>query len=486
MTRYKLSMIIASILIIIISLSMILSTYAYFTIKVQGEGNDIELTTFDEFTSIVYTDTSNVTMVNAYTGDSIIKTFTIKNNSSYPLYYNILLENVVNNFENPNDLVYTLEEVNSNAVYRDESIIPTKDTSIATNVRIDANQIHSYNLKITFLKTEEDQSNNMNKTFSSNIDIIASNINIGSNLYENNTLGKMMEDNVISSYNNLNEEGIYFTNSSYNGNKIYFYVGSNNLNNNVLINDNCFKIIRTTEDNGIRLIYSGKYENNTCNNENILKNLSRFNNKANSNAYVGYMYGSPSSTDYISEHKNTNSSEIKNYLENWFKTELSNYSDLISNDTFYCNNRKTSEFIHNNILYKTLGYSGNNTGYLEMNNNLKTYDCNNIEDRFSVSNNDSSKVLTYSIGLINTNELLFSGINEYGSDSFLYSKDSYWTMTPAYYNGSGAYNFIVENGVLKECKVNELSGVRPVITLKKSVKILNGDGSIESPFVIGG
>ena len=75
MNNYKLSMILASIGIILISIFMLVCTYAYFSVNVFGESKKINLNTFDGNTDVVYTDTSNVTMLNAYTGDSITKTF---------------------------------------------------------------------------------------------------------------------------------------------------------------------------------------------------------------------------------------------------------------------------------------------------------------------------------------------------------------------------------------------------------------------------
>ena len=57
-------------------------------------------------------------------------------------------------------------------------------------------------------------------------------------------------------------------------------------------------------------------------------------------------------------------------------------------------------------------------------------------------------------------------------------------MTPAYYNGSDAYNYSVKNGNISKSKVSEELGVRPVITLNKDTKIKDGDGSINNPFKV--
>ena len=55
MNNYKLSMILASIGIILVSIFMLTCTYAYFSVKVFGEGKNINLNTFEGNTDIIYT-----------------------------------------------------------------------------------------------------------------------------------------------------------------------------------------------------------------------------------------------------------------------------------------------------------------------------------------------------------------------------------------------------------------------------------------------
>ncbi|MBR4178375.1 MAG: hypothetical protein IKR57_03395 [Bacilli bacterium] len=472
MNKYKISIIFASIGIILVCLLMILSTYAYFTVDVEGEGEDISLKAFNDNTDVIYNDTSNVSLVNAYTGDEIIKTFTVENTSDYLIYYDILLEDVVNNFENKDDLVYELSSDNNGAI-RNETILPSSDTYIASKIKLPKGVKHSYQLKITFLKTNNDQSNNMNKTFSSKIRILPTNgINVGEQIYKNNTLGKKIED----SLDNIN---VLYTNSSINGVTIYYYKGNNELNNNVIFDNSCYKIIRTTEDNGIRLIYNGKYENQECGNK-ILEEKSVFNSKTNYNAYIGYMYGDANSNNYNDEHKNITTSIIKSNVEKWYSENVKS-TNLVSSSSIYCNNRKTTEFTLKNVLYSTLGYGSNNSGYYNNINNNYTFDCYNINDRLTISSVNGSKVLNHPVGLITADELLLIGI---GNDSYLYSNDEYWTMSPAYYNASGAYNYSVNQSSLVARKVDTELGVRPVITLNKDVKIKSGDGSNINPYIL--
>ena len=102
-----------------------------------------------------------------------------------------------------------------------------------------------------------------------------------------------------------NGEGIYTLASTENDPYPIMYYRGNVTNNNVLFADKCWKIVRTTESGGVKLIYNGEYtEENICNNtgEDSLMTLNEngvdtnkfpFNegsNETRSPAYVGYMY----------------------------------------------------------------------------------------------------------------------------------------------------------------------------------------------------
>ena len=279
---------------------------------------------------------------------------------------------------------------------------------------------------------------------------------------------------------NFNNEGIFYTNNSINGNTIFFYRGGNNLNNNLIFANKCWKIIRTTESGNIKIIYNGEYIDGVCTFKNI---QSKFNDNSDYNAYVGYLYGNASSGEYKIEHSNNNFSSVKKVLDSFYVSDLFSYNNFIANDTIFCNNRKTSEFTLNKINYGNSGYSKNNTGYLSFNNlyynNRSDYDCINENDKISTSNG-----LNYPIGLISADEVYYAGINMLNNNqnNYLYIDGSYWTITPAYFNGSDAYNFVVNKGKLITNKVNTVNIIRPVIALKGNVKVVSGDGSIDNPY----
>ena len=89
-------------LIVVVSL-MITGSYAYFSINAEGSGNDILVSTFDSNMEITFNDTSNISLVNAYTGESIKKTFNVKNTGDTVVYYDLLFKNLATSL---NDLKY--------------------------------------------------------------------------------------------------------------------------------------------------------------------------------------------------------------------------------------------------------------------------------------------------------------------------------------------------------------------------------------------
>lgn len=455
---------------IIITIIFIIGiTYLHF----NYEKSTIEVVDFDSYIDVKYSDTSNVTFVNAKQNDVVNKNFTVKNIYNKTLYYRILLSNVTNNFDN-NSLTYSLDS--DNGAYIKQAYIINDNYVLSSLIKLDAGKQHTYSFSIKIVSNETN-----NKTFSSNIKV---NVISLDSLYENNSLyAHVINDNNVKSFKNTseNENGVYYTNNSINGNMVYFYRGNNDLNNNVIFNNYCYKIIRTTEDLGVKLIYNGVVSNGECSSENTLE-TSKFNNNSNYNAYVGYMYGNPNSSNYLKEHENNNISTIMKKVNEFYQNNLIKYSSLIQ-DTYYCSNRKTASFVLNSVKYSDYGYKNYNTGYQSMYrllNNEVSYACEEINDRLN------SEKLSYSIGLITSDEAEFAGLNRNSenTNNYLYSSNPYWTMTPAYYNGIDAYNFIIKDGKISECEVNKENYIRPVITLKKEAKVKSGNGSIISPYVI--
>ena len=86
-------------------------------------------------------------------------------------------------------------------------------------------------------------------------------------------------------------KGIYTTTNTENNVPVYYYRGAVD-NNHVLFANFCWRIVRTTETGGVKLIYDGKPSNGQCNNTKEATTIGniQFNTNHDSPAYVGYMY----------------------------------------------------------------------------------------------------------------------------------------------------------------------------------------------------
>ena len=92
-------------------------------------------------------------------------------------------------------------------------------------------------------------------------------------------------------FNTSNGTGIYTTTATENNVPVYYYRGAVD-NNHVIFANFCWRIVRTTETGGVKLIYDGVPSNGQCNNTGEATTIGniQFNTNYNSPAYVGYMY----------------------------------------------------------------------------------------------------------------------------------------------------------------------------------------------------
>ena len=162
------------------------------------------------------------------------------------------------------------------------------------------------------------------------------------NIMKKESLGVDIEQGVdfskTAEYDGLNGEGtkgVYtFASTKDDEYPVYYYRGAVE-NNNVLFNNICWKVVRTTDTGGVKLIYNGIYNSNTnskCNNSSyysiikenenmVLEYFSFSGDYSNYPSYMGYMRGEEiyevktgnKSGSYWSDvHYNGNVYELKN------------------------------------------------------------------------------------------------------------------------------------------------------------------------------
>ena len=273
--------------------------------------------------------------------------------------------------------------------------------------------------------------------------------------------------------------GIYMTTDTDSGEAVYYYRG--NVDNHVIFANFCWRIIRTTETGGIKLIYDGLPSDDQCNNTGtatIIGN-SAFNTSYDDAKYVGYMYGSD-----IDDTENTDDSTIKAMIDTWYEESIvgTDFESQLE-DTVFCNDRSYTTVVYN------LQFGAYTRLYTDK---QPTLVCQESKDGFATS--DYNQALIYPVGLITADEIAYAGgvANVSNKSFYLYTGQSYWTMSPnsrmRQQNGAGFISTeyaLSSAGNTVSAVVASSNGVRPVISLKPETAISSdGVGTAESPFII--
>ena len=258
-----------------------------------------------------------------------------------------------------------------------------------------------------------------------------------------------------------------------------YYFRGDVTNNYVYFANYYWRIIRINGDGGIRMIYDGTtpHDNGESSTDRQI-GTSAFNSSASSNTYVGYKYGSPTATTYEETHKNTTNSTIKQAVDSWYKTNISDkeFSSYLV-DSIYCNDRSLSSGTG-------IGTTETNYKALERLNENKTptFYCTQSNDKFTVNTSKGNGSLQYPVGLITADEVAYAGgvYNTNNSKYYLYNGNNYWTMSPAHFGGAIEFG-LYPSGNLGVNVVSPIGGIRPVITLNGNTK-LQGTGTKNDPF----
>ena len=282
----------------------------------------------------------------------------------------------------------------------------------------------------------------------------------------------------------INTDGVLYYDTTTRG-TTYYYAGDTN-ENWVKFGGFYWRIIRINEDGTIRLIYSGSEESGPITQgADTQIGTSTFNSIDNNNMYVGYMYQDEQ------VHGLQNDSTIKEILDEWYRNNLVDYTNDIDGSAGFCGDR--TSFINSSGTSNGGGTGTTQTyysGYIKLYNaEHPNLDCSN-EDLYTTSDSISgNKALDYPIGLISIDEVIYAG-GAPGPDNdkyYLYTGQSYWTMSPMLFSGN-AYIIVVHSyGYLGDqinCMAHYVYGVRPVINLKADVIISSGDGTASNSYVV--
>ena len=305
------------ILLIVFILSM-LGSFAYFSWGSDiGSNTNVSFDVVAETVYIEYDAGADIEGANLYPvddkSDGISKDITVKTDkvSSKPVTFNLYLDLT----DVPEEL---MEDSFKWAIYRDNELIAsdsitknivecsknnTNHIVLVSNETVDTT-LKKYTLYLWIDGNMTNPDTMMNKSFKFKLHADGENaiINDLFNVMKKQAVLDNKKSTYVSSSSGIdfskissdtNGKGVYIRSGTENDTyPIYYYRGAVD-NNNVLFANFCWKIVRTTETGGIKLIYNGVSSNGTCNNTGDATQIgtSAFNTSSNSPSYVGYMYG---------------------------------------------------------------------------------------------------------------------------------------------------------------------------------------------------
>jgi len=186
-------------------------------------------------------------------------------------------------------------------------------------------------------------------------------------------------------------------------------------------------------------------------------------NQYNDNTYVGYMYGIGGETSYALAHQNISDSHAKAIIDRWYQINIANtgYGNYVDTNTGFCNDRQINKtaasdlpgdgYGTQNSAYASLGRLRDTSGWKSVQTPILRC-TNKSRDLFTVSSaSTGNKKLTYPVGLITNDEAVFAGgfVIKENETFYLYTANTYWTMSPYHFFGIEAYMFCVySNGYI--------------------------------------
>lgn len=158
--------------IILVLLGLIGFTYGYYLTNIRGNTNDKSITVSLETLELTYDDGNGfIEAKDVLPGEEITtKKFTIKNTGTKKVVnYTVYLEDVVNTFADKSDLDLTLKCSSTKGTCNgNEMTFPSSNSLLVLN-DIEVGEVQSYELKVVFKETNDDQTDNMQKNISGNI-----------------------------------------------------------------------------------------------------------------------------------------------------------------------------------------------------------------------------------------------------------------------------------------------------------------------------
>ncbi len=192
--------------------------------------------------------------------------------------------------------------------------------------------------------------------------------------------------------------------------------------------------------------------------------------------------------EMTTESTNTTDSTIKASIDKWYQENMTDYTDSLE-DTIWCNDRSSTELNG----WSKDGDATQDLYYSPYTRAIKTHQpslaCRNKNDAFTVSKEKGNGALTYPVGLLTSDEVMYAGgtFEANNNSYYLNTGQYYWTLSPFNFNYSVASGFFVTlTGNLNYATVvvNFGVGARGVVSLQPKIHYGEGDGTADNPYII--
>mgnify|MGYP001126428334 CR=1 FL=1 len=276
-------------------------------------------------------------------------------------------------------------------------------------------------------------------------------------------------------------------------------------NNYVEFANKCWRIIRVGGDGSVKLILHNDNPTGVANPCDAANNsasaafarysgttyTSKFNEKYDDNAYVGFKYGTVGASTYDATHANTNKSTILTNLETWYTNNLKTYESVIDNSV-WCNDKTNvtdTSYDPWSITPNGLGF-GTNITYYGATQRLVSISRSAGGTGPSLKCNGELSKITSKVGLITADELAFAGYAFNISNTTTYLQENatdtyWWSLSPSDFDGGYASVWDVDGSSVdfNDYYVDNSYGVRPLISLKPSTYV-TGNGTSDKPYKV--
>ena len=505
--------------ILVISLICVVGvSYAFFTAGMSSETSTTVRADAGTM-KITYDGGKDINLAGIYPKDDVWSTKTItvtgNNTTDAEMYYKLTLVVDSNTFKTDDPLQYELVSTNTST---NGKIIPniSKTNITGTSIELGSghfkkanNAKHTYLLKIYYPKKSTSQNANQGAAFSAHVEITSAKAPTAptvSNLAEAIRANNEVQTPLTTPGAAIStaDEALLASAEDDNGTSYYFRGAVKN--NYVEFANKCWRIVRVGGDGSVKLILHNDNKAGVANPCDAANNsdsaafarysgttyTSKFNEKADDNAYVGFKYGTVGASTYDATHANTNKSTILTNLEAWYTNNLKTYEKVIA-DTVWCNDKTNVE----DKTYNPWSYGGNATG-LGYGTNKTYYGATQRLVSTSGSaggtgpslkcNGELSKI-TSKIGLITVDELAFAGYAYELQNTTTYLQENatntyWWSLSPLDFNLGSAGVWNVGEGSFGRSSAGSTLEVRPSISIVSSATISGGFGTSEDPYVV--